>query len=226
MIVLVHGGFWRFPYTRLLMRGLAASVTEQGWVAWNIEYRRADPIGRAAPWPHTLLDVANAIDHLAELPGLDLNRVVTVGHSAGGQLGLWAAARHRLTASGWPEPKVTVASAVALAGVVDLERADELGLGNDAVAHFVGGHRGEHPERYAEASPAALLPLGVPQVLVHGVDDTVVPPVMSEAYCRSARAAGDEAEHVALPGVGHRELIDARGGAWATTLGHLERLLS
>jgi len=101
--------------------------------------------------------------------------------------------------------------AVSLAGVLDLERAVALGLGAGAVSRFLGGSPDEHPERYRSSSPSALLPLGVPQVLVHGLSDTVVPPSMSEDYQRAAVEAGDEACYAPLVGVGHREVIDPTG---------------
>ena len=129
VVVLLHGGFWRGRYTKFLMRRLAAAATAQGWAAWNVEYRRVGPGGGGGGWPDTLSDVGAAIDRLAEVDGVDLDKVVTCGHSAGGQLALWAAARRA--------PAVGVRAAVSLAGVVDLEAAADLGLGGDAVAAFL-----------------------------------------------------------------------------------------
>ena len=84
VVVVIHGGFWRAAYDASLGRELAHDLCERGWVAYNIEYRR---VGAGGGWPTTLQDVADAIDHLAELD-LDLERVVTIGHSAGGHLAL------------------------------------------------------------------------------------------------------------------------------------------
>jgi pimeloyl-ACP methyl ester carboxylesterase len=107
---------------------------------------------------------------------------------------------------------------------VDLAAAEASGVGGDAVARLLGGGELEVPERMAVASPAALVPLGVPQLLIHGLRDTVVPPSMSERYAESALEAGDDVRYVPLPDAGHRDLIDPRGDAWAETEGQLETL--
>jgi acetyl esterase/lipase len=239
VVVLIHGGFWRAIYTKVLMNGLAKSVNRRGWAALNIEYRRIGTLGGGGGWPNTFLDVAASIDHLATVTdvGLNLDKVVTCGHSAGGQLALWAAARNRPSESTLlaaqdvatqdvATKRVTVRAAVSLAGVVDLQEADRLGLGGDATAKLLGGHWEEQEERYRATSPAALVPLGVPQVLIHGLDDGVVPPSMSEQYQLRASEAGDEVRYVPIDGTDHRDLIDADGPAWAATLTELERLLS
>ncbi len=215
VVVLIHGGFWRSQFTKALMGRLARAVVERGWAAWNIEYRRVGPLGGGGGWPQTFEDTAAAIDHVASLPGTDAGRVVTCGHSAGGTLALWAAGRHRLP-SGSPgsSVKVTVGAALSLAGIADLGAAEAAGVGGDAVARLLGPSTTAAPDRLAVTSPAALLPLGVPQTLIHGLLDSVVPPTMSERYADEARAAGDDARYVGLPGIGHRELIDPDGPAW------------
>jgi len=228
VVVLLHGGFWRGPYTKRLMRRMAAAVAGRGWAAYNVEYRRVGPAGGGGGWPATFLDVAAAIDHLSNLEGLDTGRVVTCGHSAGGHLALWAAGRGRLPA-GAPGARpigVRVTGALALAGVPDLVRAAELGLGGGAAGQLLGGAPDEVAERYRVASPAALVPLGVPQVLVHGLDDAVVPAAMSAAYQRRAAAAGDDAVFEPVTGAGHMALIEPRGGPWALIASQLARLLA
>jgi acetyl esterase/lipase len=226
VVVLIHGGYWRAMFTKRLMHPLAEAVTARGWAAWNIEYRRTGVLGGGGGWPGTFEDVAAAIDHLAQVPQIDTGRVVTCGHSAGGHLALWAAAR-----SGLPEgtpgatPLVTVRGAVSLAGVVDLERASMLGLGGGAVDVLLGGGPQRHPERYALASPSARLPLGVPQVLVHGLADPVVPPELSEHYQQRAAELGDDVRYVPLERVDHMGVIDPEASAWPVTAAALADLL-
>jgi acetyl esterase/lipase len=203
--VVIHGGFWRARYGRKLMHGLCEDLARRGWAAWNLEYRRLGRLSGGG-YPRTLEDVAAGIDHLAAIDGLDRSRVVAIGHSAGGHLAAWSAGRER--------PEVPVTAVVSQAGVVDLRLASELGLSNGVVHQLLGGTPAEVPERYAAASPAERLPLGVPVLLVHGGRDEVVPPVMSESFARAARAAGDEVELVVLPQEEHMGHVVALNPLW------------
>ena len=219
MVVLLHGGYWRLRYTKRLMVPLALALRARGFTVANVEYRR---VGAGGGWPSTFLDVAAAIDALASFQG----RIITVGHSAGGHLALWAAGRHRLPGDApGAAPGVAVGAAVALAGVVDLERAARMGLGAGAVPALMGGAPGAAGAGpYELASPAALVPLGVPQVLVHGDADDTVPLELSARYVERARAAGDDAVLVPLTGVGHMAVIAPVGPAWEALVGVLESL--
>ncbi|MCW3012149.1 MAG: Lipase/esterase, partial [Solirubrobacterales bacterium] len=109
------------------------------------------------------------------------------------------------------------------AAVSDLQRGAELHLGNGIVPRFCGGGPEQVPSRYREASPAARLPLGVPQLLVHGERDDIVPASMSTAYAAAARAGGDDATLELRPGDGHFEHIDPDSGAWETVTSWLTR---
>jgi acetyl esterase/lipase len=191
VVAVFHGGFWRARYTRELMEPLCHDLVARGYAAWNVEYRR---VGGGGGWPATFDDVARALEGAPE-------PLVTVGHSAGGHLALWAGARAR------------AALAVSQAGVVDLAQASRLGLGNHAAHELLGGSPDAVPERYAAASPAALLPLGVTQLLVHGRRDDTVPLAMSRAYHERAVAAGDEVELVETD-EGHMECLDPASESW------------
>jgi acetyl esterase/lipase len=227
VVVLIHGGFWRSVYTKRLMNGLAKDVAARGWAAWNIEYRRVGFLGGGGGWPMTLIDVAAALDHLTVIEDeVDIGRVVTCGHSAGGQLALWAGARRRLPAvSPGAGGAVSIRGAVSLSGIVDLEEADRLALGAQAAARFIGGHCNEQPDRYRHASPRALLPLGVPQTLIHAGNDSVVPPSMSRDYQALATSKGDSARYLLVNGIGHRQLIDPKGPGWTTAVSELEHII-
>ena len=218
--VVLHGGFWREPWDRSLVDGLCEDLARAGWAAWNVEYRRLPRGG----WPGTFEDVAAAVDALAGAAAphaLDLRHVVSIGHSAGGHLALWAAARPRLPA-GTPgaAPSVLVTHAVSQAGVADLWEAERLGLGRSAVRELLGA---SWRERLPVASPAELLPLGVPQLLVHGTDDPDVPLSLAERYANAARAAGDDVRLVVEPG-GHFEHLVPGSTAWARVRTWLEEI--
>ena len=203
--IVIHGGFWRDRYDLHLMDGLCADLAVRGWAACNLEYRRVGADGGG--WPVTFDDVRAGIDAVTTLPAIPVDRVVTIGHSAGGHLALWAAAAHG-----------AVTDAVALAGVTDLEDAWARGLSSNATAGFMGGSPAELPERYAEGSPMAMLPVGVPMLLVHGDRDENVPVELSIAFAEAARAAGDDVELVVRPGIDHFEVIDPRGHSWTRVM--------
>jgi acetyl esterase/lipase len=215
-VIAIHGGFWRSRYDLKHLAHFCAALTATGFATWNIEYRRVgDPGGG---WPGTFHDVARAAQHLFDIApehGIDADRVIVAGHSAGGDLALWLAGVRNLT----PHSPVHAAplplrGAVSLAGVVDLHRAWALGLSEHAVGDMLGGGPGDMPDRYDAASPAAMLPLGVPHVVVHGVDDPIVPVAMAEQYHQAASAQGDTVTLLTLPDTGHFELIDPQAPPW------------
>src|SRR5687768_3281806 len=123
VVVVVHGGFWRAQYSLEHIGHLCAALTREGWATWSVEYRRLGEPGGG--WPGTFTDAGAALDAvrwLADQWPLDPTRVVTIGHSAGGHLALWLAARPQLSAHpelGVAEPLVPI-GAVALAAVSDL----------------------------------------------------------------------------------------------------------
>ena len=207
LAVIIHGGFWRAQYALSLGRPLAATLPTCGWAAWNVEYRR---VGNGGGYPATLDDVAAAIDALADLDApLDLSRVVTIGHSAGGHLAAWAATRD--------EPVVAVTGVVSQAGVLDLRQSAADRLGGGATQELLGGEPAAVGERYDEASPIEHLPLGVPILCVHGRDDSIVPISQSDAFVTAAVAAGDDAELAAVEG-DHFVVIDPEHEAWTLVL--------
>lgn len=223
VIVFIHGGFWRNSFDTTLADPQAADAVARGFAAWNIEYRR---VGDAdGGYPGTLLDVAAAVDHLAALADanrLDLDRVAVVGHSAGGHLALWVGQRANI-ARGEPgaAPVVVPRVVVGQAPVADL--AGNLDLGGGAVVGLMGATPDEQPTWYAAADPARLLPVVVPQLIVHGAEDAIVPAARSVAY---ADAAGsDRIEVVVVDGIGHFEVIDAADASWTFTLDHLTAAL-
>lgn len=228
-VVVIHGGFWRARYDLDLGRPLAADLVARGYAAWNIEYRRVGGSGaEAGGWTATFDDVAAAVDALAGPVAaaaggrLDLDRVVAVGHSAGGHLAAWLAARPGLP-EGAPGagPAVRLRGAVSQAGVLDLVDGAEQGVGAGAITDLLGGTPDAVPDRYALGSPAARIPIGVPVVCVHGTEDRNVPIRQSERF---AAAAG--AELITLPGVEHFAVINPATDAWRACRDAAERLLA
>jgi acetyl esterase/lipase len=192
--VLIHGGFWRDRYDLTLEEPLVADLVARGWAAWNIEYRR---LGSGGGVPETLDDVAAAIDHLARLDGVDLSRVVAIGHSAGGHLAAWAATRE--------DPGVPLTAVVSQAGVLDVRRAWELGLSDGVAREFLRGD----VENARLASPIERLPLGVPALLTHGGRDDIVPLEISQRFAEQSGAT-----LIVEPDEGHFGHLDPANPLW------------
>lgn len=215
-VVLLHGGFWRSGWDRTLMTPLAHDLARRGLAAWNVEFRGTGADGGG--WPTTLLDVAAAVDHLAELEAVDVGRVATCGHSAGGHLALWAAARHRLPGrSPLASPAVRPSAAVSLAGVCDLVQGARDRLDDGAVQALLEAEPDDEPDRYALTSPVALAPLGARLLVVHGDRDEIVPGAQSGSFAERAARGGDDVELRLLPQVDHFQVIDAEHPAWHAT---------
>jgi acetyl esterase/lipase len=242
-VIFIHGGFWRAAYDRAHTGSLAVALAAEGFAVCTPEFRRiGQPEGG---WPGTFDDVAAAVDALPALiaahPGLidgpqehqggrpgpgatagqisGLGPVAFAGHSAGGHLALWAAARHRLPAgSPWSASRPGCAGVVALAAVTDLVSGYQRRLGNGAVAELLGGSPARQAARYAQTDPAVLVPTGIPAELVHGRGDEIVPCELSAEYAARARAVGDEVACHVLPGAGHFDVIDPLSAAWPHVL--------
>jgi acetyl esterase/lipase len=221
-VIVIHGGFWRAAWDADGGRAISADLAERGWAAWNIEYRR---VGNGGGWPTTFEDVTAAIDLLADTRvEVDTSRVVAIGHSAGGQLATWAAARARLP-PGAPgaNPAVAVTGVITQAGVLDLRTAARTGVGGTAALDLLGGRPDDVPDRYAVADPMRHLPLDAPVVCVHSRTDDSVPFSQSELYVAAARAAGGDADLVEVAG-DHMSHRDPASPAWAAALAALTRM--
>ena len=221
-VVIVHGGFWRARYGLDLGRPLAADLAARGYTAWNVEYRR---VGNGGGWPATLTDVAAAIDLLPNL-GVGTGAVAAVGHSAGGQLAVWAAARPALPPDApGARPAVTLAGAVSQAGVLDLATAAATGVGDGAVPDLLGGLPHQVPDRYRVADPIAAVPIAAPILCLHARADRNVPFAQSSAYVDAATATGGTAALCETDG-DHFTVIDASSAAWAAARDALPALLA
>jgi acetyl esterase/lipase len=230
VVVLIHGGCWLAEYDLAYMGALADALRDAGIATWNIEYRRVGDAGGG--WPGTMLDAGQAIDHLrvlAAIHSLDLNRVVLSGHSAGGHLALWAATRPRAAApnplrGGHPLP---VDGVVAVSPVADLAASvsDATPICGRSAAQLLGGTPAEVPDRYALTSPSALLPLGIPYVIVSGVADQFVPAAHVSAFGAAAQRAGDRVRLELVPEAGHFEPVAPGTAAFASVLAAIRELV-
>jgi acetyl esterase/lipase len=231
VVVLLHGGCWREFSGVASIGPIADALKADGIASWSVEYRRLHQPGGG--WPGTYLDVGRAVDHLRALAGpyhLDLARVVVVGHSAGGHLAMWAAARPRLPAAS----PLYRANPLPIRGVVDLSGTPDMtgdmpGLpsacGEDVVQSMLGGTPQTVPERYAQASAITMLPLGIPQALIWGARDDQVPLALAEQYTRAAQQAGDRVRLVVDSSAGHFETASPRSPLWPAVRSAIHSLL-
>ena len=238
VVILVHGGCWADHLQGLdprattmdLLRPMAAALASAGMATWNVEYRRNGNAGGG--WPGTFQDLSAATDFLRTIAakyGLDLQRVVAAGHSSGGQLALWLAARGKIAASS----AIYTKNPLPLKGALDIDGPPELAnlqpmeqqfCGLPAITQFLGGTPSEQPARYHDATIASYLPTGVPHVLVGGAMLGAVQPQI-DAYAAAAKAAGENFRIVKLEGSNHFAMLSPHSPYWPTVRDTISTLL-
>jgi acetyl esterase/lipase len=215
LVIFIHGGCWLSQYDLKYAGHLGAALAEAGVASWNIEYRRVGDAGGG--WPGTFEDVARGVDYaptLAKIYPLDLNRVVVAGHSAGGHLALWIAARKNLPKNHplYPNNPLKLSGVVSIAGVTDLR--GRVAACGDAIEKLMGGAPNDQAARYSQASPIDLLPLGVKQVIIHGEIDRIVPLSQATDYAEAAKKRGDDVKLTLIKKAAHFEVVDPKSVVW------------
>ena len=230
VLIVIHGGCWTKGFAQARnTAALASKLTELGIATWNIEYRQVGDAGGG--WPGSFQDWAAATDHLrvlAKSHRLDLTRVAVSGHSAGGHAALWVAARHKLGKSSVVrgDDPLPVQAAIAIDGPGDIAAfigADAQICGKPVIVPLMGGTPAEQPERYAQGSPQALLPLAVPQYLV---STRVLPPVDAQKYAAIATRAGDRVEVLTPSPAGHFDIIAPGSQIWPSVEEFMRRAIA
>lgn len=207
----IHGGFWRAKYGLAHAGHLCEALRNSGIGTFNVEYRRVGNQGGG--WPGTFEDIRTAYRFIRQEHSrfrIDPDRLVVMGHSAGGQLALCLASQ-----------EASVRSVISLAGVVDLTQAFSLHLSNDAVAEFLGGKPDAVPEHYREADPMEFHIPHARQCLIHGTTDDTVPPSFSRDYAAQKRKAHELVELIEIPNANHFDLIDPTSAAFGQVAGRV-----
>ncbi len=240
IVVFFHGGWWKSAYDLGYAGYLCAALKREGIGVWSVEYRRVGSTGGG--WPNTFHDAGAGLDFLSTVARkypLDLGRIVTMGHSAGGHLALWVAGRNHIPASSelhQPRPQLPLQAAIALAGAVDLRLLIDLAssdLPNGLFAHdrdevhaLMGGTPQEVPARYQSANPGDLLPLQCPQILIQGTDDDQIPPTLPSRFAQLSQHAGSQATVAIIPNADHLDVVDPTSAAWPTVLAHIKSVIA
>lgn len=235
LIVFFHGGWWMSEYDLSYAGYLCDALKKEGVAVWSVEYRRVGKTGGG--WPTTFQDAAAGFDYavkLAKSYPLDLSRVITMGHSAGGHLAFWVAGRHHIDLHSeiyQPRPQVPLLGAISLAGAVDLRLTLDLS-GHSTFAHdrqiiynLMGGRPQDLPQRYNAGNPGDLLPFHVPQVVIQGTADDEIPPELPSRWAEMSRKLGDTVTVKILPSVSHPDLVDPESKAWVVIRDSMRKML-
>lgn len=229
VVVVIHGGCWLSAVANAdFMQGFATALTQAGYASYNIEYRSADhPEGG---WPNTFNDVINAVNHLSKLPShysLDLNKIILVGHSAGGHLALWTSffPKGLSQLHSIAELETQIVGVISLAGIVDLkEYYDPTGQScGRGVNQLLGGSPEELQDLYRLTSPVDLYQPNskVSIALITGALD----PIVTTDHVKILSNAHPEINHLIIPQTGHFELVVPHTKAWDQTLEVLKKMV-
>lgn len=203
VVVLIHGGFWKPEYDRTHLRTLAGALSKDGHRVALLEYRRS--LGEPDV---STSDVKAALKQLQQMPSSESSRLILVGHSAGGQLALWAAVNSDY-----------VGAVVALAPVANFLGGDAIDLGDGAIREFLG----EDPVGRPDLDPMQMSRPTCPTVVIHGVEDTL-PIHLTRSYMETAESQSAGIKFFEYPGIGHFELIDPEHDFYQYLLKELESL--
>ncbi len=213
LVVVSHGGYWRSKYNLDHISYLCEELRQMGIATWSLEYRRIGNLGGG--YPGTFSDIGQGVDFVTQLadkinkPAIfDLNKLVVMGHSAGGHLAVWAASRDKIATDNilYTKQPLAIKNVISLAGLLDLQYAQEHKLSDSAVDELFAGYK--PAPLYPSTSPIDMLPIKANVHLVHGDEDTNVPFEISQRYLEKAQTQGMNTSLLTLKGAGHFDIID------------------
>ena len=222
IVIIIHGGCWYSPYAQARnTAAIATAINEQINVfTWNIEYRQFDNGGG---FPNTFLDVAQAVDYVEELAKrypINLDQIAVYGHSAGGHLALWSAARENIPESSliYTQNPLSIQHVIGVGAIADLSAFDvieEETCGIVCVSKLMGGSKSEVPDHYAAGDPVELFPIPARVNLITGEYDKIVPKSHGNAFVELSKADDrNMIEHLYIQNAGHHEYNDPNSVVW------------
>jgi len=232
VVVMIHGGCWLSSIPGVvLMELISDNLRSNGIAVWNLEYRR---IGHnEGGYPGTFLDIANGTDFIRNIAkefNLDLERTISVGHSAGGHLALWLSGRKNIRKESelFIENPLEMNAIVSLAGIGDLKQFREYGnlvCADGVVNKLIDWEKRKGEEPFMDTSPIEIIPGNIPQILVHGVYDPIVPPFLGYAYKQKSQELNENVRVKIILAAGHFEVIAPWTDAWEEILVEIKQLL-
>jgi acetyl esterase/lipase len=205
-VIYIHGGGW-VQGSRSGPSGVvfAIEMSGEGLAVASVDYRLA-PAHRA---PAAIEDCKLAVRWVranAAKYGIDPNRLVAMGNSAGGHLAAMMALtqpKDGFDVGELTEHSSAVMAAVNLCGIADVEERLETGTENSWAETWLP-KVGEWRELARRCSPLTYAHAGAPPMLiVHGEADPYVPHHQSLRLHRALRKAGADSELVSIPGADH-----------------------
>ena len=204
-VIYIHGGGWVGGSKEASVLRIAPYL-EMGFNVVNVEYR----LGRIARAPAAVEDCRCALRWVmrnAESYGIDADRLVVTGRSAGGHLSLTTAmlpvsAGFDAECISDADPKV--AAVINYYGITDV--ADLMAGEPNEKSYTVSwlGSQGDRKEIADSVSPIRHVRKDVPPILtIHGDADTIVPYSHATDLHERLEHAGVTNELLTIPGGGH-----------------------
>ena len=216
VVVMIPGGSWRSAEPTGL-QPLAAALADRGVVAVPVRIRTAgDDVVFPVPVEDVLCALADGVA-TARAAGIEPTRVTLLGHSSGAHLAALATLRPESFTPRCEDPPVPADGFVGLAGPYDIRT-----FAQSASALF---RAGASPAEWDAANPLLVADRhpDVPVLLLHGIDDEVVPVSYSRDFATALTAAGHPTTLTVLPGEDHdtvyaAEVVAPAIATWLTSL--------
>jgi pimeloyl-ACP methyl ester carboxylesterase len=218
VVIVIHGGYWKDNHNldSYATSAIVDYLQTLNVAIWNLEYRRMNSLGEnsKAPWPASYNDVADGIDHLDKIKdkeGLDLNRILLIGHSAGGNLAAWAASRHSISPDSelYHQNPLPIKSIISISAILNLFAITDVDQ-PEQIERLMGGTPQTHQARYFACDPSTLYEATMNITVVHGAQDTCVKVAQAKHYCEKSNG---NVKQIIMPDADHFSMLP-HDGIW------------